>query len=79
VRPQVKVDPTWSWALGWQVFHTKNGDIISHGGDNPGFKAFVVASVARRAGWVILMNGDNAGPINTALVDDQCPLNEIFT
>ena len=78
IRPHVKVDSTSSWALGWQVFHGKSGDVISHGGDNPGFKAFVVASVAHNAGWVILMNGDNAGPIIQALVDGKCPLNEVF-
>jgi CubicO group peptidase (beta-lactamase class C family) len=78
IRPHVKVDSTSSWALGWQVFHGKFGDVISHGGDNPGFKAFVVASVAHNAGWVILMNGDNAGPIIQALVDEKCPLNEVF-
>src|SRR5262245_62291917 len=42
IRPQMKVDATSSWALGWQVFHNKYGEILSHGGDNPGFKAFVV-------------------------------------
>jgi CubicO group peptidase (beta-lactamase class C family) len=78
IRPHVKVDSTSSWALGWQVFHGQTGDVISHGGDNPGFKAFVVASVAHKAGWVILMNGDNAGPIIQALVDQKCPLNQIF-
>jgi CubicO group peptidase (beta-lactamase class C family) len=78
IRPHVKVDATSSWALGWQIFHGKSGDILSHGGDNPGFKAFVVASVARKSGWVILMNGDNAGPIIQALVDERCPLNELF-
>jgi CubicO group peptidase (beta-lactamase class C family) len=78
IRPQVKVDETSSWALGWQVIHGKSGDVISHGGDNPGFKAFVVASVPRKSGWVILMNGDNAGPIIQALVDEKCPLNEVF-
>ena len=78
IRPQVTVDATSSWALGWQIFHGKSGDVISHGGDNPGFKAFVVASVPRKAGWLILMNGDNAGPIIQALVAEQCPLNQIF-
>ena len=73
----MKVDSTSSWALGWQIFHGKFGDIISHGGD-PGFKALVVTSVARKAGWVIFMNGDNAGPIIQALVDEKCPVNEIF-
>jgi CubicO group peptidase (beta-lactamase class C family) len=78
IRPQVKVDAASSWALGWQIVHNRFGDILSHGGDNPGFKAFVVASVARKAGWVILMNGDNAGPMIQALVDERCPLNELF-
>jgi len=78
IRPHVKVDSTSSWALGWQVVQGPVGDVISHGGDNPGFKAFVVASVAHNAGWVILMNGDNAGPIIQALVDEKCPLNEVF-
>jgi CubicO group peptidase (beta-lactamase class C family) len=78
VRPHMTVDATSSWALGWQIFHGKGDDVISHGGDNPGFKAFVLGSVAHNAGWVILMNGDNAGPIIQALVDDECPLNEIF-
>jgi CubicO group peptidase (beta-lactamase class C family) len=78
IRPQVRVDATSSWALGWQVIHGKFGDVLSHGGDNPGFKAFVVASVAQKSGWVIFMNGDNAGPIIQALVDERCPLNEIL-
>jgi hypothetical protein len=78
IRPQVKVDESSSWALGWQVFQGKSGDVISHGGDNPGFKAFVVASAPRKSGWVILMNGDNAGPIIQALVDEKCPLNEVI-
>ena len=79
IRPQVKVDASSSWALGWQIFHAKSGEVLSHGGDNPGFKAFVVASVARKSGWVIFMNGDNAGPIIQALVDEKCPLNDMFT
>ena len=78
IRPQVKVDASSSWALGWQVYQSAAGDLLSHSGDNPGFKAFVVASVPRKSGWVILINGDNAGPIIRALVDDKCPLNELF-
>ena len=79
LRPQVKVDEKSSWALGWQVFHTASGDLVSHSGDNPGFKAFVLASVPRRSGWVILLNGDNAGPVFQLLLDEKCPLNEVFT
>jgi hypothetical protein len=74
----VKVDAGSSWALGWQVYHGAAGDLLSHSGDNPWFKAFVVASVTRTSGWMIFMNGDNAGPIIGALVDEKCPLNELF-
>jgi hypothetical protein len=46
----------------------------------PERRAFlVVASVPRKSGWMIFMNGDNAGPIIRALVDDKSPLNELFS
>jgi CubicO group peptidase (beta-lactamase class C family) len=59
LRPQVKVpDDKYgsSWALGWQV---QQSGLINHGGDNPGFHAQAVASVARRSGLVVMTNGDN--------------------
>ena len=34
------------------------GDIISHSGDNPGFKALAAASIERKAGFIIMTNGD---------------------
>ena len=63
IRPQVKVDESSSWALGWQIRHRQNENLISHGGDNPGFKAMVLASVQRQTGYVILTNGDNGGQV----------------
>jgi hypothetical protein len=36
LRPHVKVDESSSWALSWQVLHHKKGNLLSHGGDNPG-------------------------------------------
>jgi hypothetical protein len=59
VRPQVKVNDSISWALGWAVRHTDRGDFIMHGGGNPGFAALVVGSVERKCGLVIMTNGDN--------------------
>jgi CubicO group peptidase (beta-lactamase class C family) len=47
-----------SWALGWQILHFPDGDVISHGGANPGYQAFAAASVERRSGFVVLTNGD---------------------
>lgn len=64
IRPVVKVSETpirSSWALGWQVIHGEDGDLIAHGGDNPGFHSFAAISVPRRSGFVIMTNGDG-GP-----------------
>ncbi|MCI0389928.1 MAG: beta-lactamase family protein [Acidobacteria bacterium] len=59
VRPQVKVDDSKSWALGWQIQHTRKGDLIQHGGNNKGFHAFASASVERKSGFIIMTNGEN--------------------
>ena len=58
IEPQVKISDAVSWALGWQVQHHAAGDVISHGGDNPGYKALTAASTGRRSGFVILTNSD---------------------
>jgi CubicO group peptidase (beta-lactamase class C family) len=65
IRPHVKVpnDPHGSWALGWAIQHSDNGNIISHGGYNPGFHSFAAASPQRKAGYVLMTNGDNAEKI----------------
>jgi hypothetical protein len=77
IRPQVKADGAASWALGWQILHQKKGNLLSHGGDNPGFKSFVLASAERKSGYVILTNGDNGGEAMGKLVSGDTPLNEI--
>lgn len=63
LRPQVKVtdggEYSISWALGWRLAHTKNGDVISHGGDNKGFHSWADASLERKSGFVIMTNGEN--------------------
>lgn len=59
LRPQVKVVDALSWGLGWVIEqHPGMGDIISHSGDNPGFKAMTAASVRRRSAFIIATNGD---------------------
>jgi CubicO group peptidase (beta-lactamase class C family) len=59
LRPQVKVDDTNSWALGWEIHHGPRGDLIQHEGGQTGFLAFTAASLDRRSGYVILTNGAN--------------------
>jgi len=59
VRPQVKVAGSTSWGLGWAIEqHPGMGDIISHSGDNPGFKTMTAASARRRSAFIIVTNGD---------------------
>lgn len=59
LRPQVKVDRSNSWALGWEIHQTPRGNLIQHEGGQPGFLAFTAASVERRSGYVILTNSAN--------------------
>ena len=59
LRPQVKITDTLSWGLGWAIEqHPEMGDIISHSGDNPGFKTMTGASVRRRSAFIIVTNSD---------------------
>jgi CubicO group peptidase (beta-lactamase class C family) len=59
VRPQVKVTNSLSWGLGWALEHKKTGgDVISHSGDNPGFKALTAASIERKSAFIVMTNGD---------------------
>ena len=69
VRPQVKVDDSHSWALGWEIYHGPKGDQILHGGNQKGFHAFAVASVEQKSGVVIMTNGDNGWKLNTRVVE----------
>jgi len=56
LRPQVRVNETSSWALGWEVQHANGGDIVNHGGNNPGFMTLTALSPDRRSGFVIMTN-----------------------
>jgi CubicO group peptidase (beta-lactamase class C family) len=58
VRPQVKINESLSWGLGWAIERTKAGDIIAHSGDNPGYKALAAASLQQKTGFIIMTNGD---------------------
>jgi hypothetical protein len=59
LRPQVNITDTLSWGLGWAIEqHPGMGEIISHSGDNPGFKTMTSASVRRRSAFIIVTNGD---------------------
>jgi CubicO group peptidase (beta-lactamase class C family) len=61
LRPQMKAQhmiPS-DWALGWQVMHVPQGDLIGHGGDNDGFHCLAAASIPKKMGVVVMTNGEN--------------------
>jgi CubicO group peptidase (beta-lactamase class C family) len=73
VRPVVPVSERplrSSWALGWQVLHTAGGNVIAHGGDNPGFHAFAAASRATRSGFLIMTNGDGGAKVIERMISE---------
>jgi CubicO group peptidase (beta-lactamase class C family) len=79
IRPRNKVGERDSYGLGWGILHHAKGDLITHGGDNPGFKAFTVASVERKAGLIILTNGDSGTEVIGELANGNTPLVEFVT
>jgi hypothetical protein len=53
---------TWEtlyWGLGWGLELTPQGRFCWQWGDNPGFKAFALASLETGDGFVALTNSDN--------------------
>jgi CubicO group peptidase (beta-lactamase class C family) len=59
LRPQVKRNAESSWALGWEINHTPDGNFFRHSGGNPGFQCMVAASIERKSGYVIMTNSEN--------------------
>ena len=47
-----------SWALGWQIWHLDDGDVVAHGGDFDGWHSQAAFSAERKSGFVILTNGE---------------------
>ena len=64
----MKINQEGSWALGWRIAHTPKGDVVNHGGDNPGFHCFAVMSVKRKSGLVMMTNGENGGKFLNGLL-----------
>ncbi len=61
LKPQIEVPAPVkaSWALGWQIWHLEQGDLVVHGGDDEGWHCQSAFSTERKTGFVILTNGDN--------------------
>jgi hypothetical protein len=52
-----------SWALGWQIWHLDQGDLVVHGGDYTGWHSESAFLPVRKTGFVILTNGEVGSPL----------------
>lgn len=63
------------WGLGWGLERTKGNLNIWHWGNNPGYRAFVIASMQSGDGMVLLTNSENgltlARPLTEKILPDQ--------
>lgn len=77
LKPQIAAPLPFkaSWGLGWQIWHLDKGDVVAHGGDFDGWHSQSAFSPERKAGFVILTNGENGSDmiwkqLLKSLVDD---------
>ena len=62
-----------SWGLGWGVEQTTSGTYIFQWGNNPGYRAFAIASLATGDGLVVLTNSDDGMALAEPLTKDILP------
>ncbi len=64
-----------AWGLGWGIEQTPLDTYIWHWGNNPGYRAFVIASVRTGDGLVMFTNGENglklAEPVTQKILPDD--------
>ncbi|NKB67845.1 MAG: serine hydrolase [Candidatus Latescibacteria bacterium] len=60
LSPQVRLDQSLSWGLGWGLEQTAAARAFWHWGDNDGYDAFAWASSDSTSGLVVLANIDGA-------------------
>lgn len=62
-----------AWGYGWGIETTANGSYLWHWGNNPGYRAFAMVSLASRKGFVLFTNNDNGMPLAAALAHATIP------
>ncbi len=61
------------WGLGWGIERAPGGPYIWQWGNNPGFRAFAMASVTSRDGFVILTNSERGMPLAASVARSVLP------
>ena len=74
---QVQVDAALGlqWGLGWGIERAEGGPYLWQWGNNPGFRAFAMASVASKDGFVILTNSERGMPLAASVAHSVLPVN----
>lgn len=73
VKPDGTAPPgsTLAWGLGWGL--EDSGRTFFHWGDTPGFRTFVLGSVADRAAVIVLTNGERGGKVAAEIAHASFP------
>ena len=61
------------WGLGWGIEQAPGGPYLWQWGNNPGYRAFAMASVQSRDGFVILTNSEQGMPLAASLAHSVLP------
>jgi hypothetical protein len=83
LKPQIPVQDTLSWGLGWGLCHDGPRDAVWHWGDNGGYKNLAVGFKENGAGAIIMTNGENGlnaclDIINTLFYEQESSLKRFF-
>lgn len=75
VANPVPADPALglAWGYGWGLETAAGGPYLWQWGNNPGFRAFVMASVSSGNGFVLLTNSERGMPLATVLARSTLP------
>lgn len=61
------------WGLGWGIERAHGGPYIWQWGNNPGFRAFAMASLTSKDGFVILTNSERGMPLAASVANAVLP------
>lgn len=61
------------WGLGWGIERTAGGPYLWQWGNNPGFRAFAMASAASKDGFVVLTSSEYGMPLAASLAHRVLP------
>lgn len=73
LTPQVTIDASLAWALGFGIERTAGGDAVWHWGSDDGAATYFVLGMNKRVGVVVLTNGGNGRDVYKSLVYGTFP------